>query len=85
MYIDFLLRRKRTPQEPEAEPETELLDSASGERRGARFERRRRAERRTGNCQNYKGASRRETIDRREKVVARRNDYLDSLVSSTAA
>ena len=82
MYIDFLLRRKRTPQEPE--PETELLDSASGERRSARFERRRRAERRTGNCQNYKGASRRETIDRREKVVARRNDYLDSLASSTA-
>ena len=73
MYIDFLLKRKKTSQVEKHEP-----TPAPTDRRSARLERRRRADRRRGNNQNYTGASRRKTIDRREVLAERREDLTES-------
>ena len=54
--------------------EAEIVDTGPTERRSAKIERRRRADRRKNFNQNYSGISRRETIDRRESLDDRRND-----------
>jgi len=54
MYIDFLLERRKTSRVEKLEPAPAPTD-----RRCARLERRRRADRRRGNHQNYTGKSRR--------------------------
>ena len=53
--------------------EAEVAETSQGERRSAKIERRRRADRRRNFNQNYSGISRRETIDRRESLDDRRN------------
>ncbi len=73
MYFDFLLKRKKSPRLEKHEP-----TPAPTDRRSARLERRRRADRRRGDNQNYTGASRRETIDRREKLAERRGAVIES-------
>ena len=70
--IFFLIVKKSSPVE---KVETTL---APRDRRCARLGRRRRADRRRGNSQNYTGVSRRETIDRREKLAERREDITES-------
>ena len=73
MYIDFLLKLKKSLRLEKHEP-----TPAPPDRRSARLERRRRADRRKGNNQNYTGASRRKTIDRREVLAERREDLTES-------
>ena len=73
MFIDFLFKRKKSPglEKHEATP-------APTDRRIVRLKKRRSAERRRGNTRNYTGASRRETIDRREVLAERREDITES-------
>ena len=73
MYIGFLLKPKKLSQVEKLEP-----TSAPRDRRCARLERRRRAERRRGNHQIYTGKSRRITIDRREYLAKRRGETAES-------
>jgi hypothetical protein len=73
MYIDFLLKRKKTSQVENLEPAPALTD-----RRCARLGRRRRADRRRGKHQNYTGKSRRVTIDRRNQLAERRGETAES-------
>jgi hypothetical protein len=80
MYIDFLLKRKKSPRLENHEP-----TPASTNRRSARLERRRRADRRRGNSQNYIGPSRRETIDQREVLAERREDVTEGLLELSPA
>jgi hypothetical protein len=73
MLFNFLFKRKISPVSAKPEPE-----SVPADRRTARLERRRRADRRRGNNQNYTGPSRREIIDRREQLRNRREDITES-------
>ena len=73
MYIDFLLERRKTSRVEKLEPAPTPSD-----RRCARLERRRRADRRSGNHQNYTGKSRRVTIDRRKQLPERRGETDES-------
>ena len=73
MYINFLFKRKNSPASTKLEQEP-----APADLRSARLERRRRADRRRGNNQNYTGPSRREIIDRREQLTDRREDITES-------
>jgi hypothetical protein len=73
MYIDFLLKRKKTSQVEKLEPAP-----APSDRRCARLERRRRTDRRRGNHQNYTGKSRRVTVDRRDQLAERRGETAES-------
>ena len=73
MYNDPRLEREKSPGLEKHEPAPAPTD-----RRGARLERRRGADRRRGNNQSYTGASRRDTIDRREALAERREDLTES-------
>ena len=73
MYLGFLFK----PQKPVPVARVEPA-SAPRDRRFARLERRRRADRRRGNHRNYTGKSKRITVDRRKYSAKRRGNTAES-------